>query len=117
MANKKSTAKSNRPSDSLAANDTEDSVKEDGSGAEANRESVKVSKKSVGATQTEDDKTEEKLIDTSRSSRKRPLSQMTGGEIVEVSSKKQSKKLKLSDAYATWKKSLAKTSSQDFKTE
>ena len=44
---------------------------------------------------------------------------MTGGAVVEIASKskKSSKKLKLSDAYATWKKSLAKTPSQESKKE
>ena len=134
MVNRKPTAKSNRPSDSLAANDTEDSIKEDEvkvdvSGAEAKIDLAKSSKKSVENPQVDDCKTEvkresmeteEKLIDTTgRTSRKRTLSQMTGGEVVEIASKskKSSKKLKLSDAYATWKKSLAKTPSQESKKE
>ena len=134
MVNRKPTAKSNRPSESLAANDTEDSIKEDEvkpdvSGTEAKMNSAKSSKKSVENPQADDCKTEvkpesmetvEKLIDTTgRTSRKRTLSQMTGGEVVEIASKskKSCKKLKLSDAYATWKKSLAKTPSQESKKE
>ena len=134
MVNRKPTAKSNRPSDSLAANDTEDSIKEDEvkvdvPAAEAKMDSAKSSKKSVENPQADESKTEvkpepmetnEKLIDTTgMTSKKRTLSQMTGGEIVDVTSKskKSCKKLKLSEAYATWKKSLAKTPSQESKKE
>ena len=68
--------------------------------------------KAIDATVAVSSSKEAKANSSVTASKKRHISEITGG-LVESSPKKSGKRLKLSDAYTTWKKSLAKSTQED----